>query len=129
MRRFITTGSPWETLAGYSRAVVDGGWIFVSGTVGADLATGRLARGAKAQAEKSIDNIEAALQDAGGTLMDVVRVKVYVPRRRDVVAVSEVIKRRIGPARAANTTVCAPLAVAGAWVEIEVTARLPRSGA
>ena len=129
MRRFITTGSPWETLAGYSRAVVDGGWIFVSGTVGADLATGRLARGAKAQAEKSIDNIEAALQDAGGTLMDVVRVKVYVPRRRDVEAVSEVIKRRIGPARAANTTVCAPLAVAGAWVEIEVTARLPRSGA
>ena len=129
MRRFITTGSPWETLAGYSRAVVDGGWIFVSGTVGADLATGRLARGAKAQAEKSIDNIEAALQDAGGTLTDVVRVRVYVPRRRDVVAVSEVIKRRIGPARAANTTVCAPLAVAGAWVEIEVTARLPRSGA
>lgn len=128
MRRFITTGSPWETLAGYSRAVVDGGWIFVSGTVGADLATGRLARGAKAQAEKSIDNIEAALQDAGGTLTDVVRVRVYVPRRRDVVAVSEVIKRRIGPARAANTTVCAPLAVAGAWVEIEVTARLPRSG-
>lgn len=129
MRRFITTGSPWETLAGYSRAVVDGGWIFVSGTVGADLATGRLARGAKAQAEKSIDNIEAALQHAGGTLTDVVRVRVYVPRRRDVVAVSEVIKRRIGPARAANTTVCAPLAVAGAWVEIEVTARLPRSGA
>ena len=129
MRRFITTGSPWETLAGYSRAVVDGGWIFVSGTVGADLATGRLARGAKAQAEKSIDNIEAALKDAGGTLTDVVRVRVYVPRRRDVVAVSEVIKRRIGPARAANTTVCAPLAVAGAWVEIEVTARLPRSGA
>ena len=129
MRRFITTGSPWETLAGYSRAVVDGGWIFVSGTVGADLATGRLARGAKAQAEKSIDNIEAALQHVGGTLTDVVRVRVYVPRRRDVVAVSEVIKRRIGPARAANTTVCAPLAVAGAWVEIEVTARLPRSGA
>lgn len=128
MRRFITTGSPWETLAGYSRAVVDGGWIFVSGTVGADLATGRLARGAKAQAEKSIDNIEAALKDAGGTLTDVVRVRVYVPRRRDVVAVSEVIKRRIGQARAANTTVCAPLAVAGAWVEIEVTARLPRSG-
>ena len=115
MRRFITTSSPWETLAGYSRAVVDDGWIFVSGTVGADLATGRLARGARAQAEKSIDNIEAALKDAGATLTDVVRARVYVPRRQDVVAVSEVMKRRIGPARAANTTVCTPLAVPGAW--------------
>ena len=63
-RRFISSGSPWEALAGYSRAVVDGRWVFVSGTVGADFRTGRLARGAKAQAEKSIDNIEAALAKA-----------------------------------------------------------------
>ena len=80
-------------------------------------------RGARAQAERSLDTIEAALKKAGAKMTDVVRVRVYVPRRADVVAVSGVVKRRLGAARAANTTVCAPLAVAGARVEIEVTAR------
>jgi len=121
-RRFVTSGSPWEKLAGYSRAVVDGRWVFVSGTVGANMATGRLARGAKAQAERSLDIIEAALNKAGATMLDTVRIRVYIPRRRDVVAVSGVIRRRLGPALATNTTVCTPLAVPGARVEIEVTA-------
>ncbi|MCL4183519.1 MAG: RidA family protein [Burkholderiaceae bacterium] len=124
-RRFVSTGSPWETLAGYSRAVADGRWVFVSGTVGADPATGQLADGARAQAERSLDVIEAALTEAGATVTDVVRVRVYVPDHSDVVAVSEVVKRRLGAARAANTTICAPLAVAGAKVEIEVTALKP----
>lgn len=124
-RRFISSGSPWEALAGYSRAVVDGRWVFVSGTVGADFRTGRLARGAKAQAEKSIDNIEAALAKAKAAVKDIVRVRVYIPRRSDVTTVSQVVKRRLGPARATNTTVCAPLSVPGAWVEIEVTALKP----
>jgi len=92
-RRFVSSGSPWEKLAGYSRAVVDGRWVFVSGTVGADMRTGRLARGAKAQAERALDTIEAALGKAGATLKDAVRVRVHIPRRRDVVAVSSVIKR------------------------------------
>jgi enamine deaminase RidA (YjgF/YER057c/UK114 family) len=122
-RRFISSGSPWEALAGYSRAVVDGDWVFVSGTVGLDYATGRFPRGARAQAERSLDTIEAALKKAGARMTDVVRVRVYIPRRSDLVAVSGVVKRRLGAARAANTTVCAPLAVAGARVEIEVTAR------
>ena len=124
-RRYVSTGSPWETLAGYSRAVADGRWVFVSGTVGADPATGQLADGARAQAERSLDVIEAALAEAGATMTDVVRVRVYVPDHGDVVAVSEVVKRRLGAARAANTTICAPLAVAGAKVEIEVTALKP----
>ena len=121
-RRYISSGSPWEALAGYSRAVVDGRWVFVSGTVGMDLRTRRLPRGAKAQAEKSIDIIEAALAKAKATVKDIVRVRVFIPRRSDVNAVCEVVKRRLGPARATNSTVCAPLAVPGAWVEIEVTA-------
>ncbi|MBI3373653.1 MAG: RidA family protein [Betaproteobacteria bacterium] len=126
-RRFVSSGSRWEALAGYSRAVVDGDWVFVSGTVGQDFATGSMPAGAIAQAEQSLDNIEAALTKAGAKLTDVVRVRVYIPRRADVGAVSGVIKRRLGAARAANTTVCAPLAVTGARVEIEVTALKSRA--
>ncbi len=123
-RRFITTGSKWEALAGYSRAVVDGREIFVSGTVGFDRATGTLPEGAEEQTEKAIDTIEWALGEAGASLLDIVRVRVFVPDRADVEAVSRVVARRIGPARAANTTICAPLPVAEAKVEIEVEARL-----
>jgi enamine deaminase RidA (YjgF/YER057c/UK114 family) len=121
-REFITSGSPWEKIAGYSRAVVDGRWVFVSGTMGFDLKKGRLVRGVKAQTETALDIIFRALRSSGSRPEDVVRVRVYVPRRSDVQAVSEIIKRRLGRARAANTTVCSPLAVAGAKVEIEVTA-------
>ena len=122
-RRFISSGSPWEALAGYSRVVVDGDWIFVSGTVGQDFETMHFSESAQAQADKALDIIEAALRQVPASLLDVVRVRVYVPERADVPAVSEVIKHRIGAARATNTTVCCPLAVEGAKVEIEVTAR------
>ena len=122
-RRFIAGGSPWEALAGYSRAVVDGDWIFVSGTVGQDFETMQFPESAQAQADKALDIIEAALRQVPARLLDVVRVRVFVPERADVPAVSEVIKHRIGAARATNTTVCCPLAVEGAKVEIEVTAR------
>ena len=123
-RRFISSGSPYEELAGYSRAVVDGDWVFVSGTVGQDFATMRMPESAESQAEQALDTIAGALEAAGASLMDVVRVRVYVPDRDDVIAVSGAIKRRLGAARPANTTVCCPLAVEGAKVEIEVTARL-----
>ena len=122
-RRLIASGSPWEELAGYSRAVVDGDWVFVSGTVGVDRATGALPDSAEAQADRALDIIEAALGEAGAALADVVRVRAYVPERGDVPAVSAVLKRRLGHARPANTTVCCPLAVDGAKVELEVTAR------
>lgn len=121
-RRFIFSGSPWEALAGHSRAVVDGRWVFVSGTVGYDARIGRLPEGAVQQAEVSLDIIERALGDAGASFSDVVRVRVYIADRADVEAVSAVVKQRLGAARAANTTVCAPLAVDEAKVEIEVTA-------
>ena len=121
-RKFISSGSPWEAPAGYSRAVVDGRWIFVSGTVGYDLRTNTWPPTAQAQAEMSLDIIERALRDGGAALRDVVRVRAFVPDRADVDAVSGVLKRRLGAARAANTTVCSPLAVGEAKVEIEVTA-------
>jgi enamine deaminase RidA (YjgF/YER057c/UK114 family) len=124
-RKFVSSGSPWEALAGYSRVVVDGRWVFVSGTVGYDLRTNTWPPTADAQATMALDIIERALREAGAALLDVVRVRVYVPDRSDVEAVSGVIKQRLGAARAANTTVCAPLAVENARVEIEVTALKP----
>src|SRR5262249_35061631 len=102
-RKFVSSGSPWEALAGYSRAVVDGRWVFVSGTVGYDLRTNTWPPTAAAQAETSLDTIERALREAGARVLDVVRVRVYVPDRGDVEAVSGVIKNRLGAARAANT--------------------------
>lgn len=122
-RRHISSGSPWEELAGYSRAVVDGDWVFVSGTVGQDFKTLTMDASAAAQTEQALDTIERALIQAGASLHDVVRVRVFIPMREDVAAVSAVIKQRLGPARPTNTTVCCPLAVDGAKVEVEVTAR------
>jgi enamine deaminase RidA (YjgF/YER057c/UK114 family) len=121
-RRFISSGSPWEELAGYSRAVAQGDWVFVSGTVGFDRAARAWPESAEAQAETALNVIETALGEAQATLDDVVRVRVYVPDRADVAAVSAVLKRRLGAARPANTTVCCALAVLEAKVEIEVTA-------
>jgi enamine deaminase RidA (YjgF/YER057c/UK114 family) len=125
-RRFIQSGSPYEALAGYSRAVVDGDWIMVSGTIGQDFASGEFPGSAEAQCELALDTIEAALTEAQSNLGDVLRVRVYVPDRADVVAVSQVLRRRLGANRPANTTVCCPLAVEQAKVELEVTARRRR---
>lgn len=111
-------------MAGYSRAVVDGDLIFVSGTLGVDFSTMRMPEAADAQADRAFDTIERALAEVPATLADIVRVRVYIPDRADVAAISAVVKRRIGHARAANTTVCSPLAVAEAKVEIEVTAKV-----
>lgn len=122
-REFIQSGSRWEELAGYSRAVVDGEWVFVSGTLGQDFATGEFPPTAEQQCDVALDTIAHALSEARSGLADVVRVRVYVPDRGDVIAVSTVLKRRLGANRPANTTLCCALAVEGAKVEIEVTAR------
>lgn len=122
-REFIQSGSRWEELAGYSRAVADGDWVFVSGTLGQDFASGEFPPTAEQQCELALDTIERALSQARAGLADVVRVRVYVPDRGDVIAVSGVLKRRFGSNRPANTTLCSALAVEGAKVELEVTAR------
>ena len=121
-RTHVFSGSSYEELAGYARAVVVGDRIFVSGTVGVDFATGAMPESAEAQASQALDTIERALAEAGSGLQDVVRVRVYVPDPDDVVPVSRVLKARCGAARPANTTVCAPLAVPGCRVELEVDA-------
>ena len=121
-RTHVFSGSKYEELAGYSRAVVVDDRIFVSGTVGVDFKTGAMAPTAEGQANQALDTIEWALKQAGSSLADVVRVRVYVPEPEDVMAVSGVLKDRVGMASPANTTVCAPLAVPDCKVEIEVEA-------
>ena len=121
-RQLISSGSPYEEMAGYSRAVVEGDFVFVSGTVGYDFRTKHLPPDAKGQAEQALKTIAEALDKAGSGFADVTRVRVYIPDPADVPAVSEVIKAHFGAYKPANTTVCAPLAVPECKVEIEVTA-------
>lgn len=123
-RRHIFTGSAYEELAGYARAVVVDDRIFVSGTVGYNFRTGDLPSSAADQADQALDTIAWSLEQAGSSLADIVRVRVYVPNPDDVIDVSGVLKNRLGTTYPANTTVCAPLAVPECKVEIEVEAIL-----
>ncbi|MFT3666733.1 RidA family protein [Piscinibacter sp.] len=122
-RRLIGSGSPYEAQIGYSRAVVDGDWVFVSGTTGFDYATMSIPDGAAAQAEQCWRNIERALADAGAALADIVRVRYIVPTREDFEAAMPVLARVMGPVRPAATMICAGLLDARMRIEIEVTAR------
>ena len=123
-RSLIGFGTRTEELAAYSRAVVDDDWIFVSGTVGFDPESGALPESAGDQAENAFRTISAALSRAGATFDDVVRTRVYLTRKQDVGAVAAVLKKHFDAIRPANTTVICELPVEGAFVEIEVTARL-----
>jgi enamine deaminase RidA (YjgF/YER057c/UK114 family) len=123
-RRLITSGSRFESEIGYSRAVVDGDWIFVSGTTGYDYATMTLASGVVAQCEQTLRNIEAALKQAGATMADIVRVQYILPRREDFPLCWPVLKRYLGEVRPAATMIQAELADPAILIEIEATARL-----
>jgi enamine deaminase RidA (YjgF/YER057c/UK114 family) len=122
-RQRIATASPFEQLASYSRAVVDGDMIYVSGTVGLDYATQRIPEGAAEQTEQALRNIAEALDRARATLADVLRIRVFIADRDDLMAVCQVIGRHFKDVLPANTTVVTQLATAEMKVEIEVTAR------
>ena len=122
-RRLIRGGSKFEDLASFSRAVVDGEMIYVSGTTGLDPATGKFADDVVAQTEMAFRHIEAALDQAGASLSDVLRVVVYIADRGHLMPVCDVVGRKFKDVRLANTTVVAQLAVPDMKVEIEVTAR------
>jgi enamine deaminase RidA (YjgF/YER057c/UK114 family) len=123
MRRLISSGSRFEADIGYSRAVVDGDWIFVSGTTGFDYATMTISEDVAEQAEKTLANIAAALAEAGGSFADVVRVRYILPRAEDFPACWPALQRYLGDARPAATMIAAGLADPRMKIEIEVTAR------
>jgi enamine deaminase RidA (YjgF/YER057c/UK114 family) len=95
-RRLISSGSPLEDLIGYSRAVVDGDWVHVSGTTGFDYATMTISHEIIEQAEQSLANVGAALEEAGCTFADVVRVRYMLPDVADFEPCWPVLRRCFG---------------------------------
>ena len=122
-RRLISSGSTFENEIGYSRAVVDGEWIFVSGTTGFDYESMTIADGIVEQTEQCLRNIESALAQAGATLRDVVRVTYVVPNAGDFPACWPTLRRYFGEVRPAAMMLSAGLADSRMRIEIEVTAR------
>ena len=123
-RRLISTGSPFEKAAGYSRAVVDGDFAFVAGTTGYDYATMAMPADLTSQSRNCFKTIEAALKEAGFAMADIVRATYYITRAEDAAAHLAVCGEVLGDIRPAATL----LVVAGLYkpemkVEIEVTAK------
>jgi enamine deaminase RidA (YjgF/YER057c/UK114 family) len=124
-RRFISSGSSFEREIGYSRAVVDGEWIFVSGTTGFDYQAMTISDDVVQQAEQCFRNIQDALGLAGATLGDVVRVVYVVPHLPDFRECWPVLRKYLGDVLPAATMISAGLADPRMKIEIEVTARHP----
>ena len=122
-RRLISSGSQFERDIGYSRAVVDGEWVFVSGTTGFDYATMTISDDLLAQTEQCMKNIQAALRQAGAELADVVRVTYVVPNGARFPECWSILKKYLGEIRPAAMMICAGLADPRMQIEIEVTAR------
>ena len=119
----ISSGSTFEEQIGYSRAVVDGDWVFVSGTTGFDYATMTIAGDVVAQAERCLANIDAALGQAGATSADVVRVRYLLPDRADFESCWPVLRGYFANVRPAATMIECGLSDPRMRIEIEVTAR------
>jgi enamine deaminase RidA (YjgF/YER057c/UK114 family) len=124
MRRLISSGSSFEREIGFSRAVVDGEWVFVSGTTGFDYETMTISDNVVEQAERCCVNIEKALQEAGSRIPDVVRVRYILPRVEDFEPCWPVLRRYFGDVRPAATMIAAGLSDPRMKIEIEVTARI-----
>lgn len=122
-RRLISSGSPFKEQVAYSRAVVDGDFIFVSGTTGFDYATMQISDDVAEQAVQCLRNIQAALAEANASLDDVVRVRYILPNAADFQACWPAIRTAFAVARPAATMMVAGLLDARMKIEIEVTAR------
>lgn len=123
VRRLISSGSTFERDIGYSRAVVEGDWIFVSGTTGFDYETMTISENVVEQAERCLLNIEKALSEAGSGIADVVRVRYILPKLEDFEPCWPVLRGRFGQVRPAATMISAGLSDPRMKIEIEVTAR------
>ncbi len=122
MRKLISSGSPFEADIGYSRAVVDGDWVFVSGTTGFDYDAMTISPDVREQAEQTMQNIGRALAEAGSSFADVVRVRYILPDGADFEPCWPVLRRYFGEVRPAATMIVAGLSDARMKIEVEVTA-------
>ncbi len=123
MVRHISSGSPFEAKIGYSRAVVDGDMIYVSGTTGYDYASMEMPQDVGHQARNAIGTIANALDEAGASLNDIVRVRYYVADKSLLDEVIDVVGPVFADIRPAATMVIAPMIEDAMKIEIEVTAR------
>lgn len=121
-RTLISSGSTFESEIGYSRAVVQGDWVFVSGTTGFDYATMTISDDLPTQTEQCLKNIQAALEQAGASLHDAVRVTYVLPNGADFPQCWPVLRHYFGAIRPAAMMISAGLADPRMKIEIEVTA-------
>jgi enamine deaminase RidA (YjgF/YER057c/UK114 family) len=121
-KRLISSGSAFEDKMGYSRAVVAGDWILVSGTTGFDYASMSISDDLVEQTEQCFKNIEAALRQAGSSLKDVVRVTYVLPEGSEFERCWPVLRKYFGEVRPAAMMISAGLADVRMKIEIEVTA-------
>lgn len=122
MRKLISSGSPFETQVGYSRAVVQGDWCFVAGTTGPDPVSKALPDSVADQARNALNIIEQALKDGGFTLADVVRATYYITDPSYWDAIGPVLGAAFGNIRPAATCVVVGLIKPEMKIEIEMTA-------
>lgn len=125
--RHISTGSPFEARIGYSRAVVADGMVHVAGTTGYDYATMTMPGDVADQCRNALATIAQVLEEAGSGLDHVVRVRYLLPDRRDFPACWPLLAAAFARARPAATMFEAGLMEEAMRIEIEVTARIPRS--
>ncbi len=128
-RRLISSGSTFEKSIGYSRAVVDGDWIFVSGTTGFDYSNMTISDDVVAQCEQALKNIEAALKQAESGFRDVVRVRYLMTNGPDFERCWPTVGRVFGDVRPACTVEVVGLTDPRMQIEIEVTALRRKTGA
>ncbi len=124
-RRLISSGSPFEQEMGYSRALVDGRWVFVSGTTGFNYETMSISEDVAEQAAQAFRNIGKALEQAGAGFADIVRVRYIFTRAEDFKPCLPVMKSFLGSVRPAATLIVAGLVDPAMKLEIEVTALKP----
>ncbi len=122
--RRISTGSPYETKIGYSRAVVADGWVFVSGTTGYDYTTMQMPAAVEDQCRNILDTLARVLDEAGSGLDEVVRVTYMLPDRADFEACWPLLSQAFARALPAATMIETGLIDPAMKIEIEVTARL-----
>jgi enamine deaminase RidA (YjgF/YER057c/UK114 family) len=123
MRRLISSGSSFELEIGYSRAVVDGDWVFVSGTTGFDYKTMTIPEGVIEQAGQCLHNIDAALGEAGASRRDIVRVRYMLPKVEDFEPCWPTLRDYFAGIWPAATMIAVGLSDPRMKIEIEVTAR------
>jgi enamine deaminase RidA (YjgF/YER057c/UK114 family) len=123
MRQLLSSGSSFEAEIGYSRAVVDGDMVYVSGTTGFDYATMTIVDDVVGQCAQTLRNLETALRQAGCTFADVLRVRYILPDAADFPACWPLLRACFGSVRPAATMFAAGLADPRMKIEIEVTAR------